>query len=76
MFEITSDAREPSYAFRHALTRESVLFELLQPERRRIHAAVGEAIEARSSETAAGNVEELAYHFDEAGDRVRQAQRR
>jgi len=71
MLEITSDTRAPSYAFRHALTRESVLFELLQPERRRIHAAVGEAIEGQGPETSAGHAEELAYHFDEAGDRDR-----
>src|SRR5438132_7514193 len=71
MLEITSDTRAPSYAFRHALTRESVLFELLQPERRRIHAAVGEAIEVQGPETSAGHAEELAYHFDEADDRGR-----
>src|SRR5438552_17036577 len=41
---ITSDTREPSYALRHALTRESILFDLLQPERRRIRSAGRQAV--------------------------------
>jgi DNA-binding CsgD family transcriptional regulator len=69
LFEIASGEGDANYVFRHALTRESVILELLQPERRRIHAVVGKAIEARNSETAAAYAEDLAYHFDEAGDR-------
>ena len=56
------------YSFRHALTRESVLLELLQPERRRMHSSVGEAIESRAGDEATAQAEELAYHFDEARD--------
>ena len=52
------------YRFRHALSREAVLAELLQRERRLLHRAVGEAIERASPDAA----EELAYHFDEARD--------
>lgn len=59
------DAAEgESYRFRHALSREAVLADLLQRERRLLHRAVGEAIERASPEAA----EELAYHFDEARD--------
>src|SRR5439155_11383792 len=70
LLEIAGSERETGYAFRHALTRESVLLELLQPELRRIHAAVGEAIESGSGDTGAP-AEELAYHFDAAGDYAR-----
>jgi DNA-binding CsgD family transcriptional regulator/tetratricopeptide (TPR) repeat protein len=71
LLEIIADEGDVNYAFRHALTRESILLELLVPERRRMHATVGEAIEALGSEDAAAHAEELAYHFDEAGDDVR-----
>ncbi len=66
--EASTDAEE-WYLFRHALTRESVLTELLQRERRVLHRAVGEAIEAGRSADA--RAEELAYHFDQARDQER-----
>ncbi len=59
------------FGFRHALTRESVLSELLEPERRRLHLAIGEAIERSAGSTGAARAEELAYHFDEGRDRER-----
>jgi ATP/maltotriose-dependent transcriptional regulator MalT len=59
------------YSFRHALTRESVLLDLLKRERRRVHAIVGEAIESGGGGDATAHAEELAYHFDEGGDRER-----
>ncbi len=68
VLEIADGTGPERYAFRHALTRESVLIELLQRERRRMHAAVGEAIESRAGEDAAAHAEELAYHFDEGRD--------
>ena len=52
------------FAFRHALTRESILAELLAPERRALHLAVGIALE----QSDPGRVEELAAHFDAARD--------
>ncbi len=60
---------EERYAFRHALTRESILAELLQRERRLLHRAVAEAIEAGAA--ADERAEELAYHFDQARDSER-----
>ncbi len=60
------DAADEAYAFRHALSRESVLAELLQRERRLLHRAVGEAIEKRTGGGA--RAEDLAYHFDQARD--------
>jgi class 3 adenylate cyclase len=62
---------EETYRFRHALTRESILAELLQRERRVMHRAVGEAIERNAVADAAAHAEELAYHFDEARDQER-----
>ncbi len=58
------------FSFRHALTHESVLGQLLEPERRPLHQAVGEAIEARGGESAQ-RAEDLAYHFDAARDAER-----
>ncbi len=60
---------EEHYLFRHALTREGVLAELLQRERRLLHRAVAEAIEAGGA--ADEHAEELAYHFDQARDQAR-----
>ncbi len=69
--EVPDHGAEELYGFRHALTRESVLAELLQRERRLLHRAVGEAIEAVATADPATSAEELAYHFDEARDAER-----
>ncbi len=69
--ESAEEERSEHYSFRHALTRESIVLDLLKRERRRVHAVVGEAIESGAGEDAAAHAEELAYHFDEAGDRER-----
>jgi DNA-binding CsgD family transcriptional regulator/tetratricopeptide (TPR) repeat protein len=58
-----------SFAFRHQLTREIVLAELLQRERRQLHMAIGRALEETVRPEDA--VEDLAYHFDAAGDEAR-----
>ena len=58
------------YSFRHALTREAVLGQLIQRERRLLHRAVGEALEAHVHVDTSRHSAELAYHFDEAGDAV------
>jgi len=63
------EAADDFYAFRHALSRESVLAELLQRERRVLHRAVGEAIEKQADRGA--RAEDLAYHFDQARDAAR-----
>jgi len=71
LVEIADEEGADRYSFRHALTRESVLLDLLKHERRRVHAIVGQAIESRAGTSVATHAEELAYHFDEAGDRER-----
>jgi DNA-binding NarL/FixJ family response regulator/type II secretory pathway predicted ATPase ExeA len=55
------------YAFRHALTREAILLDLQRRERRLMHRAVAEALEAHAGAESARYVEELADHFDQAG---------
>lgn len=66
--EQTDQVATDRYAFRHALTREAALSELLQRERRLLHRSVGEELEARAraGADAAGDAEALAYHFEEA----------
>jgi DNA-binding CsgD family transcriptional regulator len=71
LLEVTESEGPELYAFRHALTRECVLLDLLQREKRRMHGIVGEAIESRAGKDAAPYAEELAYHFDEARDEAR-----
>jgi len=56
------------YRFRHALTREGVLAGLLGRERRVLHRAVARAMEERAGGDTARVAEDLAYHFDEAGE--------
>ncbi|MGH1562787.1 helix-turn-helix transcriptional regulator [Mumia sp. DW29H23] len=50
-----------AYAFRHALVQEAVLTELLPGERRRLHAAYAEALEARP--TSVARLSEIADHW-------------
>lgn len=58
-----------TYSYRHQLTREVVLGELLQRERRQLHKAVGRALEEIGDPEH--DAEDLAYHFDAAGDEPR-----
>ena len=69
--EETGEDGTERYAFRHALSREAVLVELLQRERRLLHRSVGEAIERLPGGAREARTEELAYHFDEARDTER-----
>jgi DNA-binding CsgD family transcriptional regulator len=55
------------FRFHHALTRESVLADLLSRERRMLHREVALALEERAGADAESDAEELAYHYDEAG---------
>ena len=57
------------HRFRHALTREAILSGVEPLERRALHQRAARTIEAWSEGTTDDRVEELAYHFDEAGER-------
>jgi DNA-binding SARP family transcriptional activator len=48
----------PGYAFSHSMIRQVLLEELSPPQRARLHASVGEALEAMG-----GRAEALSYHF-------------
>ena len=56
------------FVFRHALTREAIRSQLLQRERRALSKKIALALERRDGSTPAGNVEDLAWHFFEAGE--------
>ncbi len=65
------DASGLNLSFRHALTREAVLDELLTAERRRRHARVLDVAEARYGDAPDAPLAELAGHALAAGDRDR-----
>jgi len=70
LVEIADGRGGAAYAFRHALTRDSVLAGKLERERQLLHLRVGEVLESLDAD-GRDRVEELAYHFDAAGDRGR-----
>jgi DNA-binding CsgD family transcriptional regulator len=70
--EIADGRGAAAYAFRHALTRESVLTGMLEREKELLHLRVGDVLETLRPE-GRDRSEELAYHFDAAGDRQRAA---
>jgi DNA-binding CsgD family transcriptional regulator/tetratricopeptide (TPR) repeat protein len=63
---VESDAGPERYAFRHALVQEVVYDELLPGERRNLHRAFAEALDARvpgRGASEAGHWAELAHHW-------------
>lgn len=54
------------FAFRHALTRETVYASLLRRERREMHLRVAETLEQLHATTLDAYASELAYHFHAA----------
>jgi DNA-binding NarL/FixJ family response regulator len=65
---VESTEREDRYAFRHALVQEAVYDELLPGERRRLHRAIAEALEAGiagvpGESPDAGRLTEVAHHW-------------
>lgn len=55
------------FAFRHALTRETVYGSLLRRERKRMHQSVGETMERVHAADLGLYVADLAYHYHAAG---------
>jgi predicted ATPase len=51
-----------AYTFKHALTHEVAYGSLLQARRRTLHARIVEALETRSADRLAEQVEQLAHH--------------
>jgi DNA-binding winged helix-turn-helix (wHTH) protein/tetratricopeptide (TPR) repeat protein len=54
------------YAFHHALIRQTLYEELSTPERARLHARAGEALEAIAGADLEPHLDELAHHYFEA----------
>jgi tetratricopeptide (TPR) repeat protein len=64
-------ASEPTYAFAHVLTQETVYNSLLHSQRPALHRTVAESIEFLYSEDAMNQAESLAIHYDRARVRDR-----
>ena len=56
------------YRFRHALVHDAAYSTLLKQQRRELHRAVGEVLEAAAGPLPGEAAPQLGYHFYEAGD--------
>jgi predicted ATPase len=68
-----SGAEEPVYVFKHALTQEVAYESLITTQRRFLHVAAGQALEALYADRLEEAYDRLAYHYartDEAGKAV------
>ncbi|BCX04973.1 MAG: hypothetical protein KatS3mg053_2911 [Candidatus Roseilinea sp.] len=61
--QLVVEGSADEFAFRHALTREAAYSSLLKRERRELHLAVGEVLEAECAQTLIERDAELSYHF-------------
>ncbi len=59
---------EPAHVFKHTLTREVAYATLLEPDRRRYHAAVGAVLEQQYAGRIDEIVELLAHHYRQSGE--------
>jgi tetratricopeptide (TPR) repeat protein len=73
LIRLAASMPELEYIFRHALIRDSVYHTLVRADRRRVHHAAGEALEAALAGGAPSPAlaAMLARHFDEAADYTR-----
>ena len=61
-------ADSSSFSFRHGLTREAIVTDMLSAERRLLHADVLDVLEGLSPAARQRHVSDLAHHAFEAGD--------
>ncbi|HKY51003.1 MAG TPA: AAA family ATPase, partial [Candidatus Limnocylindria bacterium] len=71
LVRIASIEPEIEYVFQHVLGQEAAYGSLLKQERRRLHTAVADALEATYPERAPSLAPILARHLDEAGEAAR-----
>ncbi|MEP7358124.1 MAG: hypothetical protein ABI847_12845, partial [Anaerolineales bacterium] len=73
LIRVADSLPELAYVFRHALIHDSAYQSLLKSDRRRVHRAAGETLEALyvAGGAPVGLTPQLARHFDEAGDTAR-----
>ncbi len=62
-----SRAIEPTFSFRHALTRDVAYDSLLRSRRQQLHERIARTLEERFPALAETEPEILAYHFSQAG---------
>ncbi len=62
---------EPEYSFQHQLTQQTVYQNLLRRHRQAFHRQVAQAIEALYADGLDEFYEQLAYHYDRAGERAK-----
>jgi DNA-binding CsgD family transcriptional regulator len=65
--QLVVEQSEERFAFRHALTRQSVYKGLLARERRALHRQVAETLEALYADSLDAHLADLAYHYSEGG---------
>jgi tetratricopeptide (TPR) repeat protein len=65
--QLVVEESEERFAFRHALTRQSVYADLLARERKAFHRIIAETMEHLYAPAFDAHLEDLAYHFYEAG---------
>ena len=66
--QLVVEESEDSFAFRHALTREAIRSDLLRRERRDLSLRIGQAIERLYAGDEDNRLEDLSWHFYEAGE--------
>src|SRR5262249_18478905 len=73
LIRLAASLPELEYQFRHALIQDSAYRTLVRADRRRVHQAAGEALEAllAGTDPSAEVASQLARHFQEAGDNAR-----
>ena len=73
LIRLASAVPDLEYLFRHALIHESAYHTLVRADRRRVHRAVGEVLEAALAgrQAPAELAPQLARHFEEAADYAR-----
>ena len=64
--QLVTETSDDQFAFRHALTREAIYTQLLSRERRRLHLAIGEALEQAAPAAVVMHLPDLASHFYQA----------
>ncbi|MCC6850228.1 MAG: TOMM system kinase/cyclase fusion protein [Deltaproteobacteria bacterium] len=60
---------EEGYAFRHALVRDAAYEEMVRATRQRVHHMIASGIQARVTAIAEQRPEQLAHHWEQAGER-------
>jgi class 3 adenylate cyclase/tetratricopeptide (TPR) repeat protein len=63
-----TEASEPTYVFKHALTQDVAYESLLTSHRRALHAAAGRALEALYADRLEDVYDRLAYHYARTDD--------